>query len=143
MNINHALAAIAAQIQSSTGINVQVARPAEAITALVIWPWKVSDSPFSINSLPPRQNPTGVHAHRPVVVEVSFLMLASPDGSIDRADELLQAHRALLDNPEISSGDGSCRVVVKQLSVTDLAEVFTAAQLRLSLCTNYSLQITL
>ena len=141
-NIDEALAAIATVIQSSTGLAVRVARPAETATGLVVWPWRVVDVAALQNNTSTHRA-TGMFTRPPVVVQVSFLLLASPAGSDASPNQLLLAHRALLDNPVVGESRGNFRVVAQPLSIEDLAAVFTSAQLRLSLCTNYSLQLAL
>jgi hypothetical protein len=128
-------------IESSTGSVVQVMRPAETFAGLAIWPWRVLDV-ASARNVRPTLKASGVVTNRQAIVEVSFLLLASPAGAEGPATQLLDAHRTLLENPIISGNDSNFRMVVQQLSVEELAAIFTAAQLKLSLCTNYSLQLT-
>jgi hypothetical protein len=142
MNIDEAFAAIGTLIQSSTGSVVQVARPAGDVTGLVIWPWRVVDV-SSFRNIPPTHRTTGLVSPPQPVVEVSFLLLASPAGSEGSASQVLQAHRVLLENPVLGGSGSNVRVVAQQLSVDELAAVFTAAHLELSLCTNYSLHLAL
>jgi hypothetical protein len=82
-------------------------------------------------------------APRQSVVEVSFLVLVSPAGSVGKAGQVIQAHRALLENPVFSVSGSTFEVVAQPLEVAALAALFTAAQLKLSLCTNYVLRLPL
>lgn len=141
MNIDEAFATIGTLIQSSTGSVVQVARPADDVTGLVMWPWRVVDVSSSQN-VSPTHRTTGAITRPQRFVEVSFLLLARPAGSEASASQLLQAHRMLLENPVLGGGSNG-RVVAQQLSIEELTAVFTAAHLPLSLCTNYSLHIAL
>jgi hypothetical protein len=138
MNIDEALAAIANLIQTSTGTVVQVGRPLDAFTGLVLWPWRIADVSSARNNLPTHR--TAGNVTRPqAIVEISFLLLAS-NGP---ANAVLQAHRTLLENPVVNGNGNSLRIAVQQLSIEELAAIFTAAQMKLSLCSNYALQLAL
>jgi len=141
MNIE-ALASIAALLKSSLGSEVKVSRPSQDLTGLVVWPWRVFDNTNALTNKPIR-NPDGTISQPQISVEVSFLVLASPAGSDDNINELLKAHQVLLQNPVISVRGSNLQIIAQPLSTVDLTAVFSAAQLKLSLCTNYVVRMVL
>jgi hypothetical protein len=112
------------------------------VTGLVVWPWRVFDNTNALTNKPIR-NSDGPVPQPQISVEVSFLVLASPAGSVDNINEVLKAHQVLLQNPVISVRSSDFQIIAQPLSTVDLTAVFSAAQLKLSLCMNYVVRMVL
>lgn len=74
-------------------------------------------------------------------MELRVLLVSS--GTQAAIDDLSRAHQVLFDNPVLQLGDSRIQIVPFPLSAADLAAVFTAGQVPLSLSSSFTLLCSL
>ena len=139
-NIAAALAAICSLLKDKAGLTAAVGRPSGAV-GIHIWAWQLLPSAAAI-AAPPVRLPSGGGAgpvSRPMELRV---LLVSPSTQA-AIDDLSRAHQVLVDNPVLQLGDTRVQIVPFPLSAADLAAVFTAGRVTLSLSSSFTLLCSL
>jgi len=117
--------------------DVAVGKPDNGVPSLYIWPWRIAvDSP---ENLPPPYKPREVSVSGTPIYHVHFLLLATPTDSPAGLANLEIAQQAIHDNPILDAAGHSVQVIQETISVRDLAAIFMAAKIELSICFAYVL----
>jgi hypothetical protein len=118
--------------------NVAVGKPDNAVPSLYIWPWRIAvDSPTK--NLPAPYKPREASVIARPIYHVHFLLLATPTDSPAGLANLEIAQQAIHDNPILDAAGYSVQVIQETISVRDLAAIFMAAKLELTICFAYVL----
>ncbi len=123
------------------GSPVFIGRPDKTV-GIYIWPWRAVANP-SRRRIPPPKPGSGVAAGRGAPdLHVHFLLLAAPANSHDGLVNLEAAQKAIHDNPILNLDATGVRLEVVEESIPpgDLASVFMAARLELTICLAYVLR---
>ena len=138
-NIAAAFAALCSLLKDKAGLSAAVGRPAGAV-GIHIWPWQLVPSAVAV--APPPVRPPGGGAG-PVGTPMELRVLLVSSGTQAAIDDLSRAHQVLVDNPMLQLGDSRIQIVPSPLSAADLAAVFTAGQVPLSLSSSFTLLCSL
>jgi len=124
------------------GSPVLIGRPDKAVTGIYVWPWRAVVNPTRRNIPPPKPG-SGVVAGRGAPdLEVHFLLLVTPAKTYEGLVALEAAQRAIHDNPILNLDATGARLEVVEESIPpgDLAAIFMAAKLELTICLAYVLR---
>jgi len=138
-NIAAALAALCTLLKDKAGLAAAVGRPAGAV-GIHIWPWQMVPSAAAV--APPAVRPPGAGAV-PVSRPMELRVLLVSSGTQAAIDDLSRAHRVLVDNPVLQVGDAAIQIVPSPLSAADLAAVFAAGEVPLTLSSSFTLLCSL
>lgn len=139
-NIAAALAALCTLLKDKAGLSVAVGRPAGAV-GIHIWPWQLVPTTGAMS--PPLVRPAPGEGAGPVSRPMELRVLLVSSGTQAAIDELSRAHRVLVDDPVLQLGDSRIQIVPSPLSAADLAAIFTAGQVPLSLSSSFTLLCSL
>jgi len=138
-NIAAALAALCTLLKDKAGLSAAVGRPAGAV-GIHIWPWQLVPSTGAM-SPPLVRPPSGGPGPVSWPMELRVLLVSS--GTQAAIDDLSRAHRVLVDDPVLQLGDSRIQIVPSPLSAADLAAIFTAGRVPLSLSSSFTLLCSL
>jgi hypothetical protein len=117
---------------------VAVGKPDNTVSGVYIWPWRIAvDSPTK--NLPPPRKPREASVTAPSIYHVHFLLLATPTDSPAGLASLEIAQQAIHGNPILDAAGHRVQVIEETISVRDLAAIFMAAKLELTVCIAYVL----
>ncbi len=137
MNIASDLNSFCDWLHTQVNAPVMMGRPDEGVRGLFVWPWRIVPQSHAPNF------PPGEQSARPEVFEIHFLVLAQPALSTEGLGKLEAAQRAIAEYPVIEAGERQLRILADtSLATSDLAQLFLAAQLPLTLCLPCVLQTT-
>jgi len=128
-----ALAAVRDMLAAQTGDQVILARPDDTLAAIYVWPWFVQEDPRLRQSSAPANSPGGI-ALTPASASVQLLVLVWPALTSDGLTRLDAARQAILDHPILHVAGRNVQPVMNSLSAADLAAIFVAASLPLTIC---------
>ena len=134
-NVAAALGALCGLLKDKAGLSAAVGRPAGAV-GIHIWAWQLLPSPAAM--APPPMRPTG-GGGGPVSRPMELRVLLVSSGTQAALDDLARAHQVLVDNPVLQISDSRVQIVPSSLSAAELAAVFTAGQVPLSLSSSFTL----
>jgi hypothetical protein len=128
-------------LRARLGSPVFLGRPDKAV-GLYIWPWRAVTNPSRRNLPLPKPGSGGVAGPRAPDLDVHFLLLPSPANNHDGLARLEAARKAIDDNPILNLEATGVRLQVIEESIppADLASVFIAAKLELTICLAYVLR---
>ncbi len=140
MNLATQLESVCELLRPHVTVPVRIGRPDEATAAVHVWPWRMS-----VNPAPRRPPTTGAvdrgEAARPQLLQVHLLVFATPALTTEGLALLDKAQQILFDNPLVPTEDGQIRLLADTgLSAGELAAVFQAAGLPLTLCAAFVLE---
>ena len=128
-------------LQAETGQTVFVGRPENHVMGLYLWPWKL-DVQANLRAMPPvpqREFLKAKKAELPLRIRVLVLPMAA--SGIESCDAVAAALRAINDHPSLVAADMPVQVRIDSMSAEELAALFTAAALPLTLCLACTLEI--
>ena len=123
-------------LHTRIGVHVAIGRPDKALPGVYIWPWRVVASPAF-----PTAGSKGQLIPHIAPLNVYFLLLATPAVTPEGLSNLESAQQELFDHPVFNTDGAQFQVITDtSITVSDLAAVFTAAKLELTICFAYVLQ---
>ncbi len=129
------LEAARAKIESSTGASVGLGKPVRSESGLLMLPYKLYESPEHRN--PPSLRPgTGPESLRLNMVVSCLLAPNSPSGYAALGEGLM----SVFDTPFIEVGASRVAVSSTSLSTDELATIFSAAGIPLTLAVTFQLK---
>lgn len=141
MPLATALDSLSELLRKHTGAEVEIARPDQSDAAIVIWPWRVSESELTaLRNTAPR-SAEGRRAAPTVQHEIRALVFANPPLTADGLALLAKLRQALRAHPLRQAGEFRIMISFDDLPVELLASVFGAAQLPLAPCAGIALRI--
>jgi hypothetical protein len=123
-------------LHAGLGVPVALGKPDESLPGVYIWPWRVVASP----AIPAGGSEGQLRPHI-APLNVYFLLLTTPSLTPEGLSNLESAQQAMLDHPVFDTDGAQFQVLPDTgITVSDLAAVFTAAKLELTICFAYVLQ---
>jgi hypothetical protein len=122
--------------------HVSVGRPDKALTGIYFWP------SYAVPNLQKRNMPRMPDLEETVggleaqTFDINFLLLATPADTVEALASLEAAQQAIHDNPILilNAAGAQLKVIPEQVPNGDLAAIFTAARLELTICLAYVLR---
>lgn len=133
MTLVPALTALCESLGTQTGAAVSLGRPDDSATGIYVWPWKLEEITVS-RALSPRRAPGGATAAPQDAMGVHVLVLVRPALTPGGLTLLETARRAIYDQPVLNVAGKRVQILFEPLSHADLAAVFGAAGLPLTIC---------
>ena len=116
-------------------MDVVVGRPNDALPGLYVWPWRMAPKIEMRNALPSQASGPGVRNFR-----VSCLLLITPADTLETCAKLDAAAQVIEETPILEAAEGRLRVMLDTPGAEDLAALFSAARLPLTLCLPFVLE---
>lgn len=138
MTLAPALTAVCDMLSTRTGEQVILGCPDDGVPGIYVWPWRLEENAPS-RKVSPRTHPDGIRTLQAATMSVSFLMLVRPALTPDGLSKLDAARQAILDNPILDVAGNNAKIVFSPLTHRDLAALFTAASLPLTICLSAAL----
>ena len=141
MAISVQLTTLRDMLQAETGQAVFIGRPENDVMGLYLWPWKL-DVPANLRTMSPvpqREFLKAKKSELPLRIRVLVLPMAA--SGIENCDALAAALKAINDHPVLVAADMRGQVRIDVMSAEELAALFTAAALPLTLCLACTLEI--
>src|SRR5688572_4562040 len=123
------LNAVCEYLRSRLDLDVSVGRPNEAVPGLYVWPWRIVPKPENRNMPRHQKSGLGILSFR-----VHCLLLITPADTLETISKLALAGRAIQEKPILEGSAGSLRLTLETIEPEDLATLFLAARLQLTLC---------
>lgn len=114
-------------------LSVRVGAPTGE-TDLAIWPWRLAEVPSLRQTLPDHRAPRPSEPSR-IALELHFLLVCRE--ADDAVSKLILAHSALAEAPVAQVDGMSFQVLAESIATEELAALFTAAGVRLTLSSAY------
>jgi hypothetical protein len=129
-------------LQAETGQAVFIGRPDNHVMGLYLWPWKL-DVQANLRTMPPVPQREFLKAKKPELpLRIRVLVLPMAASGIESCDALDAALRAINDHPVLVAADIRGQVRIDAMPSEELAVLFTAAALPLTLCLACTLEVT-
>jgi hypothetical protein len=142
MAISIQLTVLRDMLQAETGQVVMIGRPNNDVRGLYLWPWKL-DVQANLGNMPPVRQREFLKAKKPELpLRIRVLVLSMAASGIESCDSLTAALRAINDHPVLVAADMRGQVRIDAMPAEELAALFTAAELPLTLCLACTLEIT-
>ena len=140
MTLTSQLNALCDLLRKQTKLSVVLGRPNEKARAIYVWPWRIL--PVAESRAPDRAPGTSpVPALSSQAMDIRFLLIATPTLSQKGLDSLDLARQILIDHPVLDTPGARLTVTPdSSLSASDLAALFTAAKLPLTICAEFSMR---
>ncbi len=135
MSLDSDLKAVCDYLRSHLDIDVAVGRPNEAEPGLYVWPWQIVPKTETRN-LPPRQG----SGRSLLSFRIHCLLLITPTDTLETVSKLDLAGKVLQENPIVEAPGSLVRVTLDTMAPGDLAALFSAARLQLTLCHAFVLE---
>ena len=135
MSLDSDLKAVCDYLRSRLEMEVVVGRPNEAVPGLYVWPWRMVPKAENRNFAPRQESGTGI-----LSFQVHCLLLVTPVDTLETIATLDLAGRAIQENPIVESSGGLLRLTLEPIRSEDLAALFLAARLQLTLCLAFVLE---
>ena len=135
MSLDSNFNAVCSFLQSRLDLEVAVGRPNEAIPGLYVWPWQLIPKLDSRNFARHQKRETGFLRFR-----VHCLLLGTPADTLETISKLDLAGRVLDENPILTGSGGDLRVMLDTIPAADLATVFLAGRLQLTVSVPFVLE---
>ena len=135
MPLDSDLNALCDYLRDRLEMNVTAGRPDANVPGVYVWPWRIVPKPEIRNSLPqPRSGPAVVS------FRVNCLLLITPADTLESLAKLDLAGQAIQANPILEGAAGPLRVMLDPIGTEELAALFMAARLQLTLCLPFALE---
>ncbi|MDP1947858.1 MAG: hypothetical protein Q8L77_10205 [Nitrospirota bacterium] len=142
MALSIQLTALRDMLQAETGQAVFIGRPENHVMGLYLWPWKL-DVQANLRTMSPVPQREFLKAKKPELpLRIRVLVLPMAASGIESCDALAAALRAINDHPVLVAADMRGQVRIDAMPAEELAALFTAAELPLTLCLACTLEIT-
>jgi len=142
MALSIQLTALRDMLQAETGQAVFIGRPENRVMGLYLWPWKL-DVQANLRNMPPVRQREFLKPQKPELpLRIHVLVLPMAASGIESCDALAAALRAINDHPVLVAADMRVQVRIDAMSAEELAALFTAAAMPLTLCLACTLEIT-
>lgn len=135
MSLDSDLKAVCDYLRSRLDLEVVAARPNEAVPGLYVWPWRILPKPENRNM--PRNQKSGLSI---LSFRVHCLLLITPPDTLETISKLDLAGRAIQERPILEGSTGSLRLTLETIEPQDLAALFLAARLQLTVCLAFVLE---
>ena len=122
-------------LRGRLAMNVAGGRPDENVPGIYVWPWRIVPKPEIRNSLPHSHSGPGVVSFR-----VNCLLFITPADTLESLAKLDLAGQAIQANPILEGAAGRLRVTLDPIGTEELAALFIAARLQLTLCLPFALE---
>jgi len=139
MNIASALTALCDMLHARTGVDVVLGRPDDTASGIYVWPWRLSEDALPRN-LPKSRGEAASSTHPVADLMVDFLVVVRPALTVDGLSRLVEAREAMIDNPILSVDGTRVRIILHPLTADQLAAVFSAAAIPLTVCVSATLK---
>jgi len=140
MTITSQLNALCDFLRKQTKVSVVLGRPNEKARAIYVWPWRIL--PVAESRAPtraPGTSPAPVLPSQPM--DIRFLLIATPTLGQKGLDSLDLARQILIDHPVLDMpGERLTVTPDSSLSASDLAALFTASKLPLTICAEFNMR---
>lgn len=141
MALSIQLTALRDMLQAETGQAVFIGRPENHMMGLYLWPWKL-DVQANLRTIPPVPQREFLKAKKPELpLRVRVLVLPMAASGIESCDALAAALRAINDHPVLVAADIRGQVRIDAMPAEELAALFTAAAMPLTLCLACTLEV--
>jgi len=142
MALSIQLTALRDMLQAETGQAVFIGRPENRVMGLYLWPWKL-DVQANLRTMPPVPQREFLKAKKPEIpLRIRVLVLPMAASGIESCDVLAAALRAINDHPILVAADMHGQVRIDAIPAEELAALFIAAAMPLTLCLACTLEIT-
>jgi hypothetical protein len=138
--LTSALAAICDMLGTQTAAEVFLGLPDNNAPGIYVWPWRLGQNVVSKNAPPVRTTPPDIRPPVASDVTIHFLVLVKPALTADGLSKLDAARQAILDHPILNVDGKDTELLITSLSHPDLAALFTAASLPLTICLSATLR---
>jgi hypothetical protein len=142
ITIVSALEALCDMLRAKIGGEVIIGRPDDAVAGIYVWPWKLDENRSFRNLRPDIIDPATKSSHQTFSLNIYFLMLVRPALTSDGLSRLGDIHQAMFNNPILSVDGTSVALIHYELSTDQLASIFSAASIPLTVCLSAKLQFT-
>ena len=139
MMLASALTAFCDTLRTQTGAQVILGRPNDRARGIYVWPWRLEEN-VSPRVAPPRTNPDGSGTLEASAMNIHFLVLVRPPLTSDGLSKLDAVRQAILDHPILDVAEKRAQIIFSPLAHHDLAALFTAASLPLTICLSATLR---
>lgn len=139
MSLGSSLIIVSDRLRSRLGVRVALGRPDNAVAGIYIWPWRIVPDPAAKNS--PPEPPSNSAPADLQIFNIHFLLFAVPSGTVEALSMLDSAQKAVFETPVFDVSGSRFRAVLDPgLNTANLAALFIAARLELTLCLPFVLQ---
>lgn len=135
MSLDSDLKAVCDYLRSRVDLEGAVSRPNDAVPGLYVWPWRIVPKPENRNMPRHQQSGLGLISFR-----VHCLLLITPADTLETCAKLDLAGQAIQEKPILEGSAGSLRLTLETIEPDDLAALFLAARLQLTLCLAFVLE---
>ena len=135
MSLESDLQAVRDYLRSRLDLDVAVSRPNDAVPGLYVWPWRMVPKPESRNLPTHLASGAGLLSLR-----VHCLLLITPADIPGTISKLDLAARAIQEQPILEHSSGSLRLTLETIEPQNLAALFLAARLQLTLSLPFTLE---
>lgn len=133
MSLVPALTALCESLGTQTGAQVTLGRPEDHPAGIYVWPWRIDEDAVPRN-VPPRRVPEGGMSARHAALIVHALVLVRPATTPGGLALLETARQAIHDQPVLNVSGKRVQILFEPLSHSELAALFRAAELPLTVC---------
>lgn len=136
-----ALTALCDSLSTQTGAQVALGRPEQASGGIIyVWPWRLVEDAVARHAVPRSTGRDTAVPHGSAMV-VHVLILVRPATTPEGLALLEMARQALLDQPILDVADRRVQIQFESLPHAELAALFSAAELPLSICLGARLRL--
>ena len=140
MTLASALSALCAMLRAQTGAPVILGRPDQRVPGIYVWPWNLDRSLSSAAAPTPLATALdGPTTSANTSQNIHFLLFASPTLTADGLSKLDGARQAIFDHPILNVDGTNAKITLSPLDPRDLAILFVAASMRLTICLSATL----
>lgn len=139
MSLVPALTALCESLGSQTGASVGLGRPGDRSAGIYVWPWRLEED-VATRNLPLRRVPEAGAAAPAATLVTHVLVLVQPALTPGGLALLETARRAILDQPVLDVSGRRVQIQLTNLSHAELAAIFSAAALPLTICLSATLR---
>jgi hypothetical protein len=139
MKLTSGLTSLCDMLRTQTGAQVILGCPVDGAAGIYVWPWKLEED-VQLRNAAVGTNPVGMRAPAASARNVNFLVLVRPALTPDGLSKLDEARQAILDHPILQVGGQNIRIILSPLAVDELAALFSAASIPLTICLSATLR---
>lgn len=115
-------------------MNVIAGRPDENVPGLYVWPWRIVPKPEIRNALPRNPGRGGSNFRMHCLLFVTAADTRETIAKLELAGQAIEA------DPILEGSAGPLRVMLETITTEELASLFMAARLQLTLCLSLVLE---
>jgi hypothetical protein len=134
MTLADLFVAVCDLLQRRTGAQVILGLPGESDSGVFVWPWRLAQNPNVRNAPQHNGRPDGPGQAKTSYRDVYFLIVVRPALTPAGLALLDAAQCAIAQEPALCIGEESVQLLLDTPATNDLAQVFLAAHIPLSIC---------